>query len=98
MDLTEITAHQPTVAELQAELAELKVRFHKQQALRLKVSEKGGVSLYGLNVRFPITLYGEQWDRLLAFAPEIEKFLTANRSKLSTKADKKAAEAAKKVN
>ena len=38
-------------------------------SLHCKVSEKGGVSVYGLNARFPVTLYVEQWERLLAFAP-----------------------------
>lgn len=93
-------ATSPSIEQLQKELEELrayKALNQRQQALRLKVSEKGGVSLYGLNARFPITLYGEQWDRLLGFVPEITAFLKANRSKLVTKADKLAA-AAKKVN
>jgi hypothetical protein len=49
--------------------------------LSLKVSEKGGVSLYGLG-RFPVTLYKEQWLRILASAPEIEAFIRDNDSKL----------------
>ena len=50
----------------------------------LKVSEKGGVSLYGMG-RFPVTLYKEQWLRILASAPEIEAFIRENDSKLKTK-------------
>jgi hypothetical protein len=42
--------------------------------LTLKVSEKGGLSLYGMG-RFPVTLYKEQWLRILASAPEIEAFI-----------------------
>lgn len=70
----------PTIQEqldtAQAEIARLKA----PKALTLKVAEKsGGVSLYGLG-RFPVTLYKEQWDRLVEFAAsgEIQKFLAAN--------------------
>jgi hypothetical protein len=52
--------------------------------LSCKVSEKGAVSVYGLQ-RMPVTLYGAQWERLLGFADEIKKFIAANKSKLSTK-------------
>jgi hypothetical protein len=45
---------------------------------------KGGVSLYGMG-RFPVTLYKEQWLRILASAPEIEAFIRENDSKLKTK-------------
>jgi len=52
--------------------------------LSLKVSEKGAVSLHGMG-RFPVTLYKEQWLRILASAPEIEAFIRENDSKLKTK-------------
>lgn len=52
--------------------------------LRMKVSEKGGVSIYGLG-RFPVTLYKEQWLKLLDVAPEIRAFINANESRLKTK-------------
>lgn len=52
--------------------------------LTLKVSEKGAVSLYGMG-RFPVTLYGTQWERLLNEADAIRAFLTANAGKLATK-------------
>ena len=52
--------------------------------ITLKVSEKGAVSLYGMG-RFPVTLYKEQWLRVLASAAEIEKFIRENESKLKTK-------------
>ena len=46
---------------------------HKPGELRMKVSEKGGLSIYGLG-RFPVTLYKEQWTRLLDYADEIASF------------------------
>lgn len=54
--------------------------------LKLKVSEKGAVSLYGLNAQWPTTLYGDQWERLFGFADTIKKFLADNKDKLSRKA------------
>jgi hypothetical protein len=59
-------------------------RAKTRGGLTLKVSEKGGVSLYGMG-RFPVTLYKEQWLRILASAPEIEAFIRENDSKLKTK-------------
>jgi hypothetical protein len=52
----------------------------------LKVSEKGGVSVYGLG-RFPVTLYKEQWGKLLDMADDIRAFIKENGSKLKTKGD-----------
>lgn len=52
--------------------------------LSLKVSEKGAVSLYGTG-RWPVTLYKEQWNRVLDFGPTIREFIAANDSKLKTK-------------
>jgi hypothetical protein len=56
--------------------------------LRLKVSEKGGLSVYGLG-RFPVTLYKEQWIRLLDQAEEIKSFLKENDSLLKAKQQEK---------
>jgi hypothetical protein len=67
---------------LRAENERLKARSGR--AVSLKVSEKGGVSVYGLG-RFPITLYKEQWTRLLDMADDIRTFITANEGKLKTK-------------
>ena len=50
----------------------------------LKVSEKGGVSVYGLG-RFPVTLYKEQWKKLLDMSDEIRKFIEVNDSQLKSK-------------
>jgi hypothetical protein len=70
------------VARLESENKALKGR--KTGQLYLKVSEKGGLSVYGLG-RFPVTLYKEQWVKLLAFADEIQKFLKENDHLLKAK-------------
>lgn len=56
----------------------------KRGQLYCKVSEKGGLSVYGLQ-RMPVTLYVEQWQRLLDYAEEIKAFMKANDSKLKRK-------------
>jgi hypothetical protein len=66
---------------LRAENAALKNRPTK--SISLKVSEKGGLSVYGMG-RFPITLYKEQWTKLLDMADEIRAFIAANSEKLKT--------------
>ena len=76
-------------AEMKAELERLraenaKLKNKDSAGLSLKVSEKGAVSLYGMG-RFPVTLYKEQWLRILASAPEIEAFIRENDGKLKTK-------------
>lgn len=75
--------------DLKAELARLKaeneqLKSHRGRAVSLKVSEKGGVSVYGLG-RFPVTLYKEQWTKLLAMADEIRAFIKDNDANLKTK-------------
>jgi hypothetical protein len=75
--------------DLQAELERLRAENEalKRSAKRgtsIRVSEKGGVSVYGLG-RFPVTLYKEQWLKLLAMADEIRAFITAHDSELKTK-------------
>lgn len=67
---------------LQAENAQLKTK--EKGGITLKVSEKGAVSLYGMG-KFPVTLYKEQWLRVLASASEIEAFIRENDGKLKTK-------------
>ena len=54
------------------------------RGLSLKVSEKGGLSLYGMG-RFPVTLYKEQWRKILSMATEIEEFIQKNENQLKTK-------------
>jgi len=70
------------IERLKAENEALKTPTRGQ--ISLKVSEKGGVSVYGLG-RFPVTLYKEQWAKLLAAAEPIKKFIEENDHKLKTK-------------
>ncbi len=74
------------LARLEAENRELReqVEQRKTGQLRLKVSEKGGLSVYGLG-RFPVTLYKEQWLRLLDYADTIRSFLKDNDHLLKAK-------------
>jgi hypothetical protein len=67
---------------LRAENAQLKRTASR--GATLKVSEKGGVSVYGLG-RFPVTLYKEQWTKLLDMADEIREFIRANEASLKSK-------------
>ena len=67
---------------LRAENERLKKGSSK--GMSLKVSEKGGVSVYGLG-RFPVTLYKEQWTKLLELSDEIKRFLKEHDSELKTK-------------
>lgn len=78
---------EPTYEELKAQLDELKKQAsgnRRTGALDFRVSEKGGVSVYGLG-RFPVTLYYEQWKRLLEVAPRLDEFLEENKSRLKLK-------------
>lgn len=68
---------------LKAENASLK-KAPARGVLSLKVSEKGAVSVYGMG-RFPVTLYKEQWLKLLGMTDEIREFIKANDSRLKTK-------------
>jgi hypothetical protein len=75
--------------DIQAELARLRaendaLKQKRNTSVSMKVSEKGGVSVYGLG-RFPVTLYQEQWTKLLAMADDIKTFIEENRSQLKTK-------------
>ena len=74
------------LARLEAENKALREQVDQRRPgqLRLKVSEKGGLSIYGLG-RFPVTLYKEQWIRLLEHAEEIKSFLKENDSLLKAK-------------
>jgi len=67
---------------LRAENERLKNR--STRGVSLKVSEKGGVSVYGLG-RFPVTLYKEQWARLLDMADDIRTFIKENEASLKAK-------------
>jgi hypothetical protein len=76
-------------SEMKAELERLraensKLKSREAAGLSFKVSEKGALSLYGMG-RFPVTLYKEQWQRILASAAEIEAFIRENEDRLKTK-------------
>jgi hypothetical protein len=78
--------------ELKAELERLRqenasLKEGAASGLRLKVSEKGAVSVYGMG-RFPVTLYKEQWLRLLDKADDIRAFIAENDAQLKAKGDK----------
>ena len=75
---------QSEVERLRAENEALKARQRSSGTLTFKVSEKGAVSVYGLG-RFPVTLYQEQWDKLLAAVGELRAFIDANRERLKKK-------------
>jgi hypothetical protein len=75
--------------DLKVELERLKAENERLKNQRggtgmLKVSEKGGVSVYGLG-RFPVTLYKEQWTKLLAMADEIKAFIKEHDAELKAK-------------
>lgn len=73
---------QAEIERLRAENERLKKATHTK--LAMKVSEKGALSVYGMG-RFPVTLYKEQWLRLLAMAEDIKVFIEANNANLKTK-------------
>ena len=78
---------EPTKEELLARIAELEKKAagpKRSGTLEFRVGEKGGVSVYGLG-RFPVTLYYEQWNRLLAVADDLRAFLEENKSRLKLK-------------
>jgi hypothetical protein len=77
---------EPTYEELKARLAALEKQQEKRRtgSLEFRVGEKGGVSVYGLG-RFPVTLYYEQWIRLLESGEKLREFLEENKSRLKLK-------------
>ena len=75
--------------ELETELERLRkenaaLKRGASSGIRLKVSEKGAVSVYGMG-RFPVTLYKEQWLKLLNMSDDIRAFIAANEAKLKAK-------------
>jgi hypothetical protein len=78
--ITGLTFLRPQIARTR-----LNIHLRSEDFVRIVLrGEKGGVSLYGMG-RFPVTLYKEQWLRILVSAPEIEAFIRENDSKLKTK-------------
>jgi hypothetical protein len=77
--------------DLKVELERLKaenerLKNQRGRSITLKVSEKGGVSVYGLG-RFPVTLYKEQWSKVLAMTDEIRAFIKEHDAELKAKPD-----------
>ncbi len=75
--------------ELQKRIAELETQLEQEkgksrQGVQLKVSAKGGVSLYGIR-RFPVTFYVEEWSRILDMADEIRAFMSEHEGELKRK-------------
>ena len=60
------------------------LKSNSERGLSLRVSEKGGVSLYGLR-RFPVTFYADEWEKLLGMADELQRFIRENDAKLKRK-------------
>ncbi len=77
---------EPTYEELKARLAEAEKQIRTRPAggIEFRISPKGGVSVYGMG-RFPVTLYYEQWIRLLDQADVLREFLESNKSSLKLK-------------
>lgn len=78
--------------ELKAEIERLRsenaaLKQGAAPGLRMKVSEKGALSIYGMG-RFPVTLYKEQWLKLLAMSDDIRAFIAANDAQLKAKQQK----------
>ena len=69
---------------MRAENASLKQQKTRAGGVSFRVSDKGAVSVYGLG-RFPVTLYQEQWDKLLADVDELRSFIDENRERLKKK-------------
>jgi hypothetical protein len=79
----------PNAEEMQAEIERLKAENENLKkptrgAISLKVSEKGGLSVYGMG-RFPVTLYREQWEKLLSMSDQIREFIQQNDATLKKK-------------
>lgn len=72
------------IERLKAENDALKNKKTSAGSLSFKVSEKGALSIYGMG-RFPVTLYKEQWIKLLNVAEDIKKFIQENNDRLKTK-------------
>ena len=78
---------EPTYEELKAKLEQLERKQTRQRGeLEFRVSEKGAVSVYGMG-RFPVTLYYEQWSRLLDRSDDLRSFMEENKGRLKLKGE-----------
>ena len=78
---------EPSYEELKAKVAELQKQAPAAGGLTFKVSAKGGVSAYGLG-RYPVTLYYEQWTKLLGGIEQLRSFIEANKGALTLRSAK----------
>ena len=72
-------------ASIVAAVASAKASKTATRDISFKIGDKGGVCVVGINARFPVTLYADQWERLLARADDLRAFIKANSAKLSRK-------------
>jgi len=96
MPKTESTTNHMSEEQMKQELERLRaenaaLKQTSAKGLSMKISEKGGLSIYGLG-RFPVTLYKEQWKKLLDLKDDIMAFLAANDAQLKTKEAKETKE------
>ncbi len=83
---TEMAAMVARIAELEAALAAKNApKERKPRAITFKVSPKGAISAYGLNVRFPVTLYVSQWNRILKATDDLRTFVELHAKELAVK-------------
>tara|TARA_Y100000310_G_scaffold232746_1_gene235602 strand:+ start:243 stop:521 length:279 start_codon:yes stop_codon:yes gene_type:complete len=86
-DSENVLAMLARIAELEGKNANLEAQAQSRPGLKMKVSKKGAVSIYGLQ-RFPVTLYREQWKRIdeeLIQSGSLDQFIDDNRDELATK-------------
>ena len=82
--LEQVAKGEITIEQAAAQLREL-VEVRSMGVLRCKVSEKGAVSVYGLQKQWPVTLYADQWERLFAVAEDIKVFIQEHAAELKRK-------------
>jgi hypothetical protein len=82
--MNEDTKLKEELERLKAENEQLKAKRKINSEISFKVSQKGALSVYGLG-RFPVTLYKEQWERLLAKVDQLQDFIKDHESELRTK-------------
>ena len=73
-----------TEEEMKAQIERLSAENERLKKPTLKVSEKGALSVYGMG-RFPVTLYREQWEKLLGMSDQIRAFIQQNDASLKKK-------------
>ena len=77
-------AEREELERLRKENERLREEVQNKKELKLRVSEKGALSIYGLN-RFPVTLYKEQWERLLDISNKIRDFIKEHENELTVR-------------